>query len=371
MILKRKTASGEPRYLVRLFKGRDPATGKKQYDFETFKTKKDAQRWKTEKQRALDTGSYIEPTRETLGAHLTGWLNSRTKVKAATLDGYRRLINRYVLPNDLATVPLARLTTKRLEEYYRSLSERGLSPRTVRFTHSVIHAALRTAARDRQIMSNPASGAELPRQERREMRALDRAQLSRLMAASEAMGNRWHALWCLLATGGLRPSEALRLTWPDVGADHVIVQGETKTATSRRTVALPATTMEALRWHGARQQAEKEAAGSRYRDRKLVFANETGGALDLRNAAARHFKPLLAAYYPLPDIRVYDLRHTHVTHLLAAGTPVHVVAKRVGHASAKMTLDVYGHVLAGQDGDAVARLEAYWAAESVAARSEG
>jgi integrase len=96
--------------------------------------------------------------------------------------------------------------------------------------------------------------------------------------------------------------------------------------------------------------------------RDLVFANQTGGALDLRNAAARHFKPLLKAYYPLPNIRVYDLRHTHVTHLLAAGTPVHVVAKRAGHASAKMTLDVYGHVLAGQDGDAVAKLEAYWAA---------
>jgi integrase len=93
-----------------------------------------------------------------------------------------------------------------------------------------------------------------------------------------------------------------------------------------------------------------------------VFANETGGPLDLKNATARHFKPLLTAYYPLPVVRVYDLRHTHVTHLLAAGTPVHVVAKRVGHASAKMTLDVYGHVLSGQDGDAVERLEAYWAA---------
>ncbi len=130
---------------------------------------------------------------------------------------------------------------------------------------------------------------------------------------------------------------------------------------SRRTVTLPASTVEALKWHGAKQQAEKAAAGSRYVDHKLVFANERGGPLDIKNAAARHFKPLLEAYYPLPDIRVYDLRHTHVTHLLAAGTPVHVVAKRAGHASAKMTLDVYGHVLSGQDGDAVAKLEAYWA----------
>jgi integrase len=71
-----------------------------------------------------------------------------------------------------------------------------------------------------------------------------------------------------------------------------------------------------------------------------------------------HFKPLLTAYYPLLDIRVYDLRHTHVAHLLAAGNAPHVVAKRVGHASAKMPLDVYGHVLPRQDGEAVAKLEA-------------
>jgi integrase len=55
---------------------------------------------------------------------------------------------------------------------------------------------------------------------------------------------------------------------------------------------------------------------------------------------------------------VYDLRHTHVAHLLAAGNAPHVVAKRVGHASAKMPLDVYGHVLPRQDGEVVAKLEA-------------
>jgi integrase len=75
-------------------------------------------------------------------------------------------------------------------------------------------------------------------------------------------------------------------------------------------------------------------------------------------------KPLLSAYYPLPPIRVYDLRHTHASHLLAAGTPVHVVSRRLGHASAVMTLNVYAHVLSGQHEDAVAKLEAYYAAAS-------
>jgi Phage integrase family. len=53
---------------------------------------------------------------------------------------------------------------------------------------------------------------------------------------SEVTGNRWHALWVLLARGGLRSSEARRLTWADVGEYSVTVRGRTKTRESKRTV---------------------------------------------------------------------------------------------------------------------------------------
>jgi integrase len=141
-----------------------------------------------------------------------------------------------------------------------------------------------------------------------------------------------------------------------------MVRGETKTRGSERTVTLGAATMQALAWHRTQQEAEKIAAGNAYRDAGRVFASQTGGPLDLKNATARHFKPLLKAFYPLPDIRLYDLRHTHASHLLAAGAPVHVVSRRLGHASPVMTLNVYAHVLSGQHEDAVAKLEAYYAA---------
>ncbi len=47
--------------------------------------------------------------------------------------------------------------------------------------------------------------------------------------------------------------------------------------------------------------------------------------------------------------RLHDLRHWHVTQALGAGLPVRDVAERVGHASARMTLDVYGHAIASAD----------------------
>jgi hypothetical protein len=59
---------------------------------------------------------------------------------------------------------------------------------------------------------------------------------------------------------------------------------------------------------------------------------------------SRHFRPTLKKA-GLPTIRFHDLRHTAATLLLQEGVPVTVVSKMLGHASAKMTLDTYAHVL--------------------------
>ena len=56
----------------------------------------------------------------------------------------------------------------------------------------------------------------------------------------------------------------------------------------------------------------------------------------------------------LPRIRLHDLRHTHASHLLAAGVNVKIVSERLGHASVAFTLDTYGHVMPGQQASAAA-----------------
>jgi integrase len=274
MIERRATAAGEARYLVRLFRGRDPLTGKKRYLFETLPTKKEAQRWERERKTSLEHGTYVEPSKQAVGDFLTAWLDgpARLTVRERTMTGYRELIQRYVTGHRIALVPLSTLRGCDLEAFYAELSARGLGPRTVRMVHAPLHRALAKAVKERRLMANPAAGVELPKQEPREMHALTADQKSRLLATSEAMGNRWHALWHVLTNGGLRPSEALGLRWKDVGADRVHVAfalvpkrtggGWTlerpKTRQSKRTVTLSAATMEALAWHKAQQEIEKE-----------------------------------------------------------------------------------------------------------------
>lgn len=56
----------------------------------------------------------------------------------------------------------------------------------------------------------------------------------------------------------------------------------------------------------------------------------------------------------LGGLRFHDLRHLHATHLLEAGVPVSTVSARLGHASARMTLEVYGHARPAVDQAAAA-----------------
>ena len=60
----------------------------------------------------------------------------------------------------------------------------------------------------------------------------------------------------------------------------------------------------------------------------------------------------------LPQIRLHDLRHSHATHLLAAGVHPKIAQERLGHSSVGITLDLYSHVLPGMQEDAVAKVDA-------------
>jgi integrase len=62
--------------------------------------------------------------------------------------------------------------------------------------------------------------------------------------------------------------------------------------------------------------------------------------------------------HQLPQIRFHDLRHSHATHLLAAGVHPKIAQERLGHASIAVTMDIYSHAMPNMQADAVAKLDA-------------
>ena len=215
---------------------------------------------------------------------------------------------------------------------------------------------------------NAAEDIDAPRPARREMRILDHAQTAALLKAAERSPIYIPVL--LAATTGMRRGEIVALRWRDLNLDaHALSVSQTveetrrapllfkapKTERSRRTITLPLLTAEALRSHRARQAAARLRAGPAWVDRDLVCSNAVGEPI--KPDAITYAFSKLAATLGL-KVRFHDLRHTHISHLLAAGVRPKVASERAGHASVSITLDTYSHVMPGLHEDAANRIDA-------------
>ena len=113
-----------------------------------------------------------------------------------------------------------------------------------------------------------------------------------------------------------------------------------------------------LKEHKRKQTEHRFKLGSAYNNYDLVFASENGSPIHYRNLTQRHFEKILKnAGLDKEGFVLYSLRHSCATLLLWAGENPKVVAERLGHASVKMTLDTYSHVLPDMQKSATDKLE--------------
>lgn len=362
---------GERTWQVRVYMGRDSATGKRSYLYRTVHgTKSDAQRCLNELLTKKDRGVLQTMTTDTVNEYLDHWLDvaARPRLRESTFRDYRWMLERYVRPA-IGNKRLAQLTPLDIQALYSKLQADGLSARTIRYIHSTLSSSLKQAVKWRILPQNPADFVDLPRQQRREMQALTPEQAREFL--TEAAKDRNGLLFAFAMATGMRPGEYLALTWEDIDFDAgtAIVRRsltnrkgvqaftEPKTARSRRTIPLPRSMVQALAQYREAQLVECGGKPNGDTGLDLVFRSQNGSPIDKHNLVKRHFKPILKAARLPENIRLYDLRHTCATLLLAAGENPKVVAERLGHASTTMTLDVYSHVLPTMQQRAAERLE--------------
>ena len=250
---------------------------------------------------------------------------------------------------------LSQLTPINIQEFYAKLLETGISSRTVRYAHTLLKNALDQAVEWEMLSKNPANKVTLPRQQKQEMKYLLPKEAEIFMNALTY--SKWKALFSLLLTSGMRPGEALGLKWQDFNFDSNRVTvyrplvrvgrgwrlEEPKTRQSRRIIPIPYGTIQDIKEH-QEDQLEQIKQASTYNNQSFVFANGNGDPLVERNIVRRHFKPILEKE-GLPNIRLYDLRHTCATLLLSQGVKPKIVSERLGHTSTILTQDVYFHAL--------------------------
>ena len=295
----------------------------------------------------------------TFGALAERWLSTKASRSPKTVAGYRSLLETVVLPRWEA-VPLREVRFDDLQVWVTDLTVGGsvrfegcgLSASRVRQAHQLVSAVLKFAVKAKHLPANPADGVELPRLPESEQRYLTHEQLHRVAVASGQL----RTLVLLLGYCGLRFGEAaaLQVSDVDVKAGRIrvhrsvtyvrktgLVEGPTKNHTAR-TVPVPAFLSSLLET----EIADNDGGG-------LVFPSaRTGGYLTMGQAHYA-FKRATAAVDGCGGVRLHDLRHTCASLAISSGANVKVVQRLLGHKTAVLTLDRYGHLFP-DDLDAVA-----------------
>lgn len=317
--------------------------GKRRRSKRTFRTK-------TEAMGFLTGGDVSEPVPAdvTVGDLLDGWQGwvhrraEANQLAPNTVDGYghatahvRTAFGR-CLASDVTVDDVERFLTVQLRVH---------SGRYVALQRNVLDQAYRWAQRNRLLTWNPAQLSTCPGQlDHKPGIALTAQQAQRLLEAST--GDRLHALWAVMLGVGLRPGEAMALTWPcvdldsDPGVLHVrhylrrgpegMFLGAPKTTYSARSLDMPTFVTDALRAHSEGPQTRPEGL---WRD--LVFPTGAGtphGHRNLRRALRG-----LCVQAGLPVLTLYDLRRTAGSLLVDSGVHLECVADLLGHSSVATT----------------------------------
>jgi integrase len=366
---------GKDTFLLRVYIGRD-SQGHRHYYSETVKgSLKDAKKRLTEKLGEKDAGKLIKTSRITLNEYLDKWLEVAvsSRVRPNTLHHYRMRMKFQVRPH-LGHYRLEAITPMHIQNLMTKLHQQGIASTTIKKVHAILSSAFKQAVRWRILQSNPVDGVEVAREakneSKRHMKTLTPEQAARFITSLS--GDRYYALFLIAIMSGFRPEEYLGLRWHDIdfGRGVVTVQtvliwradgkgwyfGEPKTRRSKRSVPLPQTIFDALSEHKRKQDEWKSKAGDSYNDHGLVFPTKSGLPIDQSNLRQSFRRRKEIAGLP-SDIRLYDLRHSCASLLLAANVHPKVVSERLGHSSITITLDVYSHVLPTMQEAASEKLE--------------
>jgi integrase len=312
----------------------------------------------------------------TLRNYLEDWLETVRKpaLRVSTYVRYRGNLDNHILPK-LGHIPLRKLTTEHIEAFYAMKLKEGLSPRSIRGMHGLLHSALDHAVQRKRIPINICEHISLPRVTKHEIHPLTGDEARRLLET--AKGHRLEALLTVAIATGMRRGELLALRWRDIDfhdgslqirrtvnriAGFRFVENEPKTVKGRRKVSLPHFVLEALKKHRLLQEEARRKAGTSWQERDIVFCNRNGDFLFPDHVDDLFHKLLEDA--DLPRVRFHDLRHSAATILLSLGVHPKVVQELLGHSQISVTMDTYSHVLPSLQKDVMDGLDDFFGGEN-------
>lgn len=348
----------------------------------------------------LQSGSFIEPNKETLGKWLDKWMAVYQEGSISPNFYARRqdLIRIHIKPA-IGNIQLLKLKPADIKKFYNDLEKNGRKPAkmkngkviplkedanpglatgTIRHIHNILNPAMKQAVKEGLIPKNVVADVSPPKIiKTREAKSLTKEEAKRYLDTLKK--DRMYAAFVVELTTGLRRGELIGLQWSDLNQETGALKirrqiirlrhkdGTTslqyaplKTPAAYRTIILPALTLTELKAHKTRQAQEKLLAGKIYnKTENLIFCTSWGDKLDTRHLYRIHCKALEDAN--IPHTAFHNLRHSVATLLLQAGESIKTVQDLLGHADVDTTLNCYAHVLEEMKRSAADKLDSIFA----------
>jgi integrase len=306
-----------------------------------FALKRDAQRWLDQETTKLQTGTWVAPrtAKTTVGEWCDAWLANYATRKPSTVRQARVHVDK--IKEAFGGRRLDSIRPSEIRAWTVDLKEEGHAPSYVAALHHRMAQIYSDAVHDGLVARSPLSRRTSPGQGRQRP---DVASTAQIWALHDAMEPRYRAGLLLAAFAGLRLAEVCGLRVQDVdflrGIVHPVQQYPAeplKTEISRTPVPIPQDLVLELSAHVEQFSTQ------------WVMCDEAGkqmGPWQLQRA----FRAARSAVDGLPEgFRFHDLRHYYASLLITSGLDVKVVQARLRHASAKTTLDTYGHLWPDSD----------------------
>ena len=332
-------------------------------------TREAAEKVKREVEAKLALGDMriFEPTSApTFKDYADRWfeIHKASRLKHSTAQGYQSLLEQHLFPS-LGSLRLEEITRERARGLVANLTQKELSPSTVRNVTALLRKILNEAVEDGVIKSNPAARLGLSvsaKQQRQAKEFLRPDEIRALLQTVEEGFPKFHPLVTTLVHTGMRIGEALALEWGDVqfGEDekdpnrYIVVRrnfthGQYATVKSGRERRVNMSTALRRVLMELRDQRMVEAfAQGREEIELLVFPGPSGRPLDYSWFNKRVWHKALEAAR-LRRVTIHALRHSYASFLIQAGASLAYVRDQLGHSSIQVTVDVYGHLVPAEN----------------------
>jgi integrase len=352
--------------------------GRRQTVYRAFKgTRREAQAELARQLAQVADGGHVSPGKLTVGEYLRSRLahwQAVGTISPKTAERYAELIEHQIVPA-LGAKLLQKLSARDVESWHATLLTRGrkggrigVSARTVRHAHGILTKALREAARHELVLRNVATAQRPPKMMTTEMKILTPEQVTKLPAV--LAGHELAAPAVVALFTGLRRGEVLALRWGNVNLEAKVIRVREsleqtkaglrfkppKSKAGTRDVTLPIIVVDTLQAHRKRLLERRLLLGQgKLTDKDLVFPALDGSPQPPKLFSVSWLR--LAQKFGLA-VSFHELRHTHASQLIDANVDVVTIARRLGHSSPAITLNVYAHLFRRDDGKASAAIDA-------------